>query len=388
MVTSLKDTSGILPESLRLDIGVLARLFSDTTTSYKLFFFLALLDRVERSTGDVQLALDRPIPLADLAVDMVLAAWYPHGFCRLSLGASDMLQHAVDAVEWGPIRGSWIKAGGAEWRRLRERCATSLATSPRNADTLTHYVPFRILRPFFARETRGLPDHQVNKIIVNLAESEFYSRKPLYCFTQDIGGIILHPDWIEYIYRNVEILRGWTRFHLAEYLQSRNPSIPGIIEKLVPVAVRAPLIRQTAWWRESLPLLGDRARCIYSGAPLDPTNINLDHYLPWSFVAHDRLWNLVPVARNVNSAKSDSIPDHRYLSSLVEIQHAAISAIHSHWPDARWSEAVEPWILDLGIPKHALLNLNTLRTAYDATIRPLEMVASRQGFPSEWVWKP
>lgn len=97
--------------------------------------------------------------------------------------------------------------------------------------------------------------------------------------------------------------------------------MPGIVEKLQPPAARAPLTRQTVWWKEALPLLGDRARCIYTGAPLDPDDLSLDHYLPWSFVAHDRPWNLVPVSPRVNSAKSDSLPDRRW----------------SKWPRARAS---------------------------------------------------
>ena len=165
--------------------------------------------------------------------------------------------------------------------------------------------------------------------------------------------------------------------------------MPGIVEKLQPPAARAPLTRQTAWWKEALPLLGDRARCIYTGAPLDPDDISLDHYLPWSFVAHDRPWNLVPVSPRVNSAKSDSLPDRRYLAGLAGIQHAALRAMRSRWLDARWAEALEPWILDLGVPGQALLapDPGALRAAYDAAIPPLEQMAARQGFPTGWLWE-
>ena len=111
--------------------------------------------------------------------------------------------------------------------------------------------------------------------------------------------------------------------------------MPGIVEKLQPPAARAPLTRQTVWWKEALPLLGDRARCIYTGAPLDPDDLSLDHYLPWSFVAHDRPWNLVPVSPRVNSAKSDSLPDRRYLAGLAGIQHAAPLA---EQPASKWDD--------------------------------------------------
>lgn len=370
--TGARGTAG-LPESGRLDIGVLARLFDDKATSYKFFFFLVLLDRIER--GEV----DRPLPLAELAVDMVLAAWYPHKFCKLSFGMQDNLQCIVDHVEWGPVRGSWIVAGGDDWRRLRMTCASS-----RDPQSLMRFVPYRLMRPFFKKELAGVPDQFVNDRIVDLSSRLFEERKPFYCFTEDLCALILQHDWVEYLGRNSAIIRGWARFKLAEYLQDKNPTVPGIVEKLAPPLSRSPLHEQTTWWREALPLLGDRARCIYTGAQLDPADLSLDHYLPWSFVAHDRLWNLVPVSRAVNSTKSDQLPDRMYLEGLVGIQHAAIAALKRRWPDERWTKAVEPWIVDLGVEKGSLLDLSALRSAYESTIVPLETVAERQGFVKEW----
>jgi len=273
-----------LPESGQVDVGILAQLLDDTTTSYKFFFFLALLARVERAGEGGEAALDRPIPLRELAVDMALGAWYPHGFCRLSLGSRDMLQEAVDAVEWGPIRGSWILAGGEEWRRLRALCESRI-----DAASLMRFVPYRLIRPFFAAETRGLADHKVNEAVARLAGELLQERRPLYCFTDDRGSIILQNDWVEYLGRNAPILRGWARFKLAEYLQARNPNVAGIVDKLEPPLERASLRAQTLWWREAIPLLGSKARCIYSGEAINGKDFSLDHYLPWSFVAHDRL---------------------------------------------------------------------------------------------------
>jgi len=364
-----------LPHSGRLDIGVLARLFDEKVTSYKYFFFLALLDRIEKGL------VDRPLPLSELAVDMVLAAWYPHGFCRLSFGSQDRLQHTVDHIAWGEVRGSWIVAGGEDWERLRARCAAS--QDPR---ALTKFVPYRLLRPFFATELRSARDQDVNERIVELAERLFTERKPFYCFSADRTALILQHDWIEYLGRNAAIIRGWARFKLAGYLQARNPVAGGIIEKLEPPIMRSPLTKQVAWWREALPLIGDKARCIYTGIALDTADLSLDHYLPWSFVAHDRSWNLVPVSRSVNSSKSDHIPDHRYIAGLTAIQHAAISTLKSRWPEERWTVAVEPWIVDLGIGKTSILDLPKLRAAYETAIGPLETIAERQGFPKGWVY--
>jgi hypothetical protein len=363
-----------------VDVGTLASLFADTTNSYKYFFFLSILDRVERAGSGGEASLDRPIPLDGLAVDMVLGAWYPHGFCRLSLGGRDMLQKAVDGIKWGSIRGSWIVAGGEDWRRLRAQCVAEL-----KAEALTRFVPYRLIRPFFAEETRGLPDHAVNERVAFLADKKLQERKPLYCFTADRAGIILQHDWIEYLGRNAPILRGWARFHLAGYLQARNPNVAGIVEKLEPPIVRASLAKQTAWWRQAIPLLGERARCIYSGERLSASSFSLDHYLPWSFVAHDRLWNLVPTSRGLNASKSDRLPAPRYLNGLATLQHAGIVAMKAVWTDAKWTAAVEPWLVDFKLTRDALLDVSKLGFAYQEIMEPLLGTAGRAGFPTDWI---
>jgi len=46
----------------------------------------------------------------------------------------------------------------------------------------------------------------------------------------------------------------------------------------------------------------ERERRIHSVEALGPEDISLDRYLPWSFVAHDRPWNPVPVSKAVDSA--------------------------------------------------------------------------------------
>jgi hypothetical protein len=63
-----------LPDSKQVDVGVLASLFDNTTNSYKYFFFLALLDRIEKARTGIFPALDRPIQLNELIVDMILGA--------------------------------------------------------------------------------------------------------------------------------------------------------------------------------------------------------------------------------------------------------------------------------------------------------------------------
>ncbi len=79
--------AGGLPQSGRVDVPSLARLFADSTTSYKYFFFLAILDRLDTAPDGSLPEPGRPMPLADLAVDMVL-------FIIFSI----FLMHVIDKI--------------------------------------------------------------------------------------------------------------------------------------------------------------------------------------------------------------------------------------------------------------------------------------------------
>ena len=119
-------------------------------------------------------------------------------------------------------------------------------------------------------------------------------------------------------------LKAFAQLSLAKYFEVRNPGIPGIINKLERPGARK-LDRAREFWdtvHENQSL-----RCIYSGELIQP-GYDLDHFLPWSFVTHDLIWNLTPAPRSVNMAKSDAVPDLRlYLEPFVEQHYRALAVL-------------------------------------------------------------
>ena len=58
----------------------------------------------------------------------------------------------------------------------------------------------------------------------------------MYYFLQFSGlntQIQIQEEWADYIERNYEIIQGWVELNLIQYLQRRNPSVPGIVDKLL-----------------------------------------------------------------------------------------------------------------------------------------------------------
>ncbi len=135
------DNSERLPNSQQVNVAALARLFGDTTNSYKFLFFQLLLDILKRRHFDVT----TPISFQELIVEMLANAWYPHSFFKLSFGAQDKVAQKLDSLEL-EITEPIIQLKNTDKTLLREAISTQNLK-----DVVSHlrrYVPFRLIIPF------------------------------------------------------------------------------------------------------------------------------------------------------------------------------------------------------------------------------------------------
>lgn len=364
-----------LPYSNQLDIATLSRLFKHTTNSYKYLFFMSLLTMLK----DRHFLVEDGIELSEIEIEMLVTAWYPHVFFKLSFGTQDQIAQVLNSIEYIGDDKDYLSSTGR--RKLRKH----LSRNSKSSDyKLTRFVPFRILRPFFSTETRGIPDQRVNREVSSLAAEHFHVRRPLFRFDNCERRIFMHTDWVAYLKEHQTILEGWGLWHWSEYMQRRNPGIPAVTRKLFPPDRRAPLYAQRRFWDAAID--ETNIRCIYTGKKL-VHGYELDHFLPWRFVAHDQLWNLIPVDSRANSSKSDQIPSEIYIDRLAEIQSDALSIARDSMSDAKWKKEVEPYSTDLYIKDVETLDHEKLKSAYCRTLRPLMSIAEQQGFQSGWVYK-
>ncbi|GAB4533285.1 MAG: hypothetical protein Fur0018_22460 [Anaerolineales bacterium] len=116
-------------------------------------------------------------------------------------------------------------------------------------------------------------------------------------------------------------------------------------------------------------------------------NYSLDHFLPWRFVAHDLLWNLVPVPQNVNSAKGDSLPDlTTYFDPFARLQYEAFQAV-SAGGTSRQAKLLEDYVLLFGassISEVQSLPLKTFRQVLYDILAPQFQIARNMGFVTGW----
>jgi hypothetical protein len=370
-----------LPPSSRLPVSALAASFDEVTNSYKFYWFLAILEQVREVPA-------RFIPLDALLARMVASVWYPTNYFRLSFGKQDRLGNVVALLG---------EQAGLPMDSPRSRVTqTALAHLERRDEvgqeirSLANFVPYRFLRPFFARILRGANDWEVNRRIETLAESAFHDPQTpcLYRFV-DIGqpGIEIHPDWFEYLQQQLTILVGFCLWHLVNYLQKNNPNVPNIAGKLFEPQVRDLRQARTFW---NIVLTQDKElTCIYSGQPLQKGDFSLDHFLPWRFVAHDLLWNLLPTSRAVNSSKSDNLPDAAlYFDPFAYMQYRAVQAVTRTSQSGRLLEDYVLLFKVSATTDFEGMTFPNFRDALHQSIAPQLQLAANMGFPTGWRYTP
>lgn len=360
------------PHSDGVDVGALSRLLDDATASYKFLFFRALLDAFKAGGFE-----RRDWSLRELAVGMLAVAWYPSRVCRLSLGAKDGVAAMLSGID----------AKGAK-PPTTEALDRMLSANGVDVDSLARYVPYRLLSPFFAGRLAAVGDHRRNATIAAAATADFDSIRPLYKFVGD--RIELHPAWVAYLAENWDIVSGWAERRWISYLQARNPLAPAVSEKIAPPLARASLAAQTAYWKRALrgmATAGDPATCLFSGAALDPDRLSLDHFLPWTFVCHDALWNLAPVLREVNSAKRDRIPADVYLDRFATLQHRALGIARQDAHAFRWGDVAAEFADGLRIEETVLEDRDALAAAYHRTLGSQMTIARAIGFEGGWTYR-
>lgn len=363
-----------LSEDKNLPIGNLTSIFNDTTNSYKFFWFLAILADIQDNNSEI-------ILIENLNTRMLEDVWYPLNYYLLSFGKTDSYKVIADFIN-SRIEVDCKINSDALFNQIDK------GFSPINKNeyklkvkSLSRWVPYRFIRPFFANETRGVNDSQVNNKIKSLA-LETSKNNPGQCpywFSED--KIIINRIWFEYFLNNIGLLRGFTYWHLSKFLQKNNPNVPGISEKLFKPTQRS-LRRYIDGWSKFIEL-NPNERCIYSGNIL-ACDFSIDHFIPWSFTANDLNWNLVPVSKQVNSSKGNRLPNlDKFLEPLSELQFKFFQTMFSRSIE---KQILEDYCLLLSLSLNEISNLpkNIFMQKIKETISPMEQVAANMGFVRMW----
>ena len=241
-------------------------------------------------------------------------------------------------------------------------------------NTLTLNVPYRFLSPWI-KYTR---DDDVVK------RSQILENGCLYALYKEGGDfyIVLNPVWDVYLHTHYNILVDFAYWNLTLFLQARNPNVPAISNKLIRPEIRNSLTKQHHYWDEVMNV-SSPIHCIYTNNELHPKDYALDHFIPWSFVSHDLIWNLIPSDSSINSSKNNKLPDlDYYLPKMADLQHRSLKTAVQI---GKKMDVLEDYF-SLGFSPRDLADMSDeqFMELYERTFKPLSQIALNMGFET---WK-
>lgn len=345
-----------LPLYKNLDTRQLGQIYNSTVATYKYYWFVSLLEVFVNTQK-------RQISLWEIIVGMISHAWYPIHYYKLSFGKSDSLYEQVVILQ--KELNIPIDISQNDLKRL----IISNIDNPRIKSLLrvfTLHVPYRFLSPWISYTT--------DKEVIN--QSQLFSNNCLYAINAEV--IELNPRWEEYLNENYMILRDFTFWNLTVFLQKRNPNVPDLPSKLVKPILRDSLTKQRNFWNTYIDLTGS-INCIYTGKILHKKEYDLDHFIPWSFVSHNLLWNLLPSDSSINSSKSNNLPNlETYLRPFAQIHQRAIKEIYPKNPN---NKLLEDYLtMHSSLPELIHLTEDEFFRVFQKTFSPMVQIAENMGF--------
>ena len=363
-----------LPYSNKLPIEKLSVCFSDTTNAYKFYWFLSILDHLLENRNLI-------IPIKEIAIRMIANAWYPLDYYKLSFGKQDGFKKIAISIS-NKIEVDNLPNSPSLFEQLHQKLSINeLDIIHTDVYQLLRWVPFRFIRPFFKDELKGLRDSQVNNRIIDLANSNKNGNLCPYHFGEN--EIIITNEWNNYFQSNQVVLRHFIKWNLIRFLQKNNPNVIGLSEKLEKPFVRD-MKQAKLFWK--IYLDQKQTKCIYSNVILNSKSFSLDHFLPWTFVAHDQIWNLIPTTKSINSMKSNWLPSLEiYLNRFSFLQ---FDAFKFHYSNKNYN-LLEDYSSLLGFSSEDLNKYESseFKMQLKQRVVPLFETAKNLGFTYPFVYK-
>ena len=289
-----------------LDIEGFSRMMKDPSYCYKFYWLEAIVQLISEN---------RLVATYDEIInEMIVNAWYSVLEFHIHLSGiwgygtiKDNLERAVSKLSELsdlPANASKIEIKNAIAKFDRELYMEKQA--------LTKNVPYKALSGFANKTGEHVSlDSSAGRMMAyynKLSESDILLP---YTFGSENGlcrKLTFSDAWVRMIKDNTVNILGWIQCEKVKWLQNNNPEVPGLIYKLAPLDEK---MRKLAHVRKLWDGILDLRNIndVFTDDEIDKKKYDVDHFIPWSFVMNDELWNLMPMDSSLNSKKNNRLPN-------------------------------------------------------------------------------
>lgn len=287
-----------------LDIEGFSQMMKDPSFCYKFYWLEAIVKLIAANVTETTF---------DAIIDEMIAnAWYSVREFHVHLsgiqsdgGVRDGLERAIILLtELSDLPANASKV------EIKNEIKKHNDALKKYKEQLTNMVPYRALAGFFAKSGDAVDWGSTVRMTKYI--KQFSEEKILLPYTFGESSklkkqVYFNSEWIDMIQDNAVSILGWIQYEKVKWLQNNNPEVPGLVYKLAPLDEKMrKLGKVRKLWNGVLELT--EIRDVFKDEPIVFKEYDVDHFVPWSFVMNDELWNLMPMDSSLNSVKSNKLP--------------------------------------------------------------------------------
>ena len=310
----------------RLDIDGFAQMMKDPSYCYKFYWLEAIVrliaERVEKTTFD------------DIIDKMITIAWYSVREFHIHLSGLQADGVVRDGLERAVLLLSELSGLEANASEIEIINAIKEYNSQlkKAKEQLTNMVPYRALAGFFTHYDENVKWGSVRRMTEYINRINNFATPLPYTLGESSRlkkEVYFDNDWIKMIQDNTVNILGWIQYEKVKWLQNNNPEVPGLVYKLAPADDKVRKLGNVRKLWEGIMdvcVVND----VFTGKSVNANQYDVDHFIPWSFVMNDELWNLMPMDSALNSSKNNRLPQWEpFFRTFAENQYMMYKLIHS-----------------------------------------------------------
>ena len=308
-----------------LDIEGFSHMMKDPSYCYKFYWLEAIVQLI--SQGVKETTFDSVID------EMICNAWYSVREFHIHLSGMQADGQVRDGLERAVLLRTELSDLPANASKIEIKNAIREYDQELKAakEQLTNMVPYRALAGFFSKADSAAEWNSVRRMTAYIEQVN--RDVVLLPYTLGTGSklkkeIYFQTSWLEMIQDNTVSILGWIQYEKVKWLQNSNPEVPGLVYKLAPMDEKMRKLNHVRKLWEGILEISE-VRDVFTESPVVSRQYDVDHFIPWSFVMNDELWNLMPMDASLNSSKSNRLPKwNPFFQRFAANQYLLYGLIH------------------------------------------------------------
>lgn len=305
-----------------LEIQSFSRMMDSPSFCYKFYWLDAIINLVTEDCDETTFNA--------IIDEMIASAWYSVAEFHIHLSGviykdKDNLEKAINK-----LRQLSDLPANASKTEIKNTIKAYDSQISKEKNELTKNVPYKALSGFFINHNLSPLEGSTRKMVENIILFNKSVKLP-YTLGNSSGlqrEVFFDPDWTTMIKDNAVSIKGWIQYEKLKWLQKNNPEVPGLVYKLVPLDDRKrKLTHVRNLWERILTYTS--INDVFTGNPINLQEYDIDHFIPFSFVMNDELWNLMPMDSSLNSSKNNNLPKWEdFFNGFAHNQYVMYEHIH------------------------------------------------------------